>query len=101
MRMIGYALLTLYASSLQASAEVQIGQDVYTKGGSRYGKVHMLVVGTDGSVQELLVRSRGFFGFGARCILIEKDQYEFAGGHLRLVFSRDGTSRLPSDKRCS
>lgn len=72
-----------------------IGLPVVTSDGQRIGDVEKVVAADDGSMKEVLVKTGGFLGFGAKRVAIPVDKIAQQGKTLRLAMTADEVSALP------
>ena len=72
-----------------------VGLPVVTSDGERVGDVERIVAGDDGTMKEVLIRTGGFLGFGAKRIAIPVDKIAQQGKTIRLTMTAEEVGSLP------
>lgn len=76
-----------------------VGLDVFSQDQTRVGSVEKVVVGADGSVAAIQIKTGGFLGFGARLVAIPHAQFSMRGPTVvQLQITADDVARMPAAK---
>lgn len=79
----------------KATDASMVGLPVVTSDGERVGDVERVVAGDDGTMKEVLIRTGGFLGFGAKRIAIPVDKIAQQGKTIRLTMTAKEVGSLP------
>jgi hypothetical protein len=80
------------------SADDLIGRDIVDNDGNNVGEISDLLIGSDGSIQNVLVDVGGFLGIGTRTVALDLNQLQMAQGdadEMVVSMTKDQIENLP------
>jgi hypothetical protein len=78
------------------ASSVQVGSPVYGADGEKLGQVEGVKAQANGAIEELHVKTGGFFGFWTKTVAVSGDKVANGGENVRLAVTSDEFRKLPT-----
>jgi hypothetical protein len=83
-------------SLMTPASSVQVGSPVYGADGEKLGQVEGVKAQANGGIEELHVKTGGFFGFWTKTVAVSGDKVANGGENVRLAVTSDEFRKLPT-----
>lgn len=82
-------------SLMTPASSVQVGSPVYGADGEKLGQVEGVKAQSNGGIDEIHVKTGGFFGFWTKTIAVSGDKVANGGENVRLAVTSDEFKKMP------